>query len=389
MSQRFRASVAGVAALLALAPLLSGQAGAQTPAPATTTTTDLITGLLHQLLPTTTAVPTPTTAAPAPGAGAAAATAAKSSPTAGATTTTTTVAPGVIPPQYLPLINSVHRTGPKTTAALVDALRPLQDLGMSAQDAAIAGFGHFPVAGMADWSDDFLEPRYTPTFHLHQGNDIFAARGTPVRAPFAGVVRFAREDAGGNAAYVTVPGGTYYYMAHMDSFSTKIASGATVKQGDVLGFTGDTGDATPGATHVHFEIHPNGGPAVDPKSYLDSWVADAITGAGTLLVANNAGAPRALTGASVLRRFEDQSPTVSAGTVGPLLWASSQSAGGGTIRLAELALARVASKIDWQQQGTMAQAEADALRQGRTAALGVLGPVTPPILMPLLAGGSS
>jgi murein DD-endopeptidase MepM/ murein hydrolase activator NlpD len=375
-----------VVSLVAVALLVVGPAGAQTPPPATTPTTapDLLGGLLQQLLPTT------TTAPPAPSttvASAGGANAAKPGAPAGSSTTTTTP-PGVIPPEYLPIINSVHRTGSRTTAALIDALHPLQDLGFTAQEAAIAGFGHFPVAGATDWSDNWLEPRFTPTFHLHQGDDLFAARGTPVRAPYAGVVRFASEGAGGNAAYVTTPDGTYYYMAHLDSFSTKISSGATVKQGDVVGYTGDTGDATGGATHVHFEIHPRGGPAIDPSAILDGWITEAINGAGALLVANNAGASRAITGAGVLRRFEDQSPTPSGRAVGPLLWASSQSAGGGTIRLAELQVARLAGRIDWDRQTSAAEAEADALRAGRTVAMGVLGPVTPPALMPLLRGGS-
>jgi hypothetical protein len=265
----------------------------------------------------------------------------------------------------------------------------MQDLGFTSQEAALAGFGHFPVAGDADWNDDWLEARFGPPFHLHQGTDIFAARGTPVRAPFNGVVRFAPDEgAGGNAAYLTVPDGTYYYMAHLDSFSKKFSSGASVKQGDVVGYTGDSGNAVGGATHVHFEVHPKGGAAVNPKPILDGWITEAINNASALLVANNAGAPRAITGAGVLRRFEDQSPSPSGRSVGPLLWASSVSAGGGSIRLAEVQVARLASRIDWDHQSTMAQAQADALRAGRTMASAILGPVTPPVLLPLIRGGA-
>jgi murein DD-endopeptidase MepM/ murein hydrolase activator NlpD len=373
---------------MALAVAATGPAVAQTPPPATTTTTaNVIEGLLHQLLtPPTTAPPAPpTTSAPAASTGAGAAPA--KVPAANGSTTTTTP-PGVIPPEYLPIINSVRRTGSRTTGALLDALRPLLDLGFTAQEAALAGFGHFPVAGDASWSDDWLEARFGPPFHLHQGNDIFAARGTPVRAPYAGVVRYEQGGAGGNAAYLTVPGGTYYYMAHLDSFSKKFSSGASVKQGDVVGYTGDTGNAVGGATHVHFEIHPGGGAAIDPKPILDGWLADAISGAAALLVSNNAGAPRAVTGAGVLRRFEDQSPTPSGRAVGSLLWASSASAGGGTIRLAELQVARLAGHIDWDRQTSVAQARADALRAGRTVATAILGPLTPPVLLPLVRGGS-
>ena len=374
---------------VALAFAVSGQAGAQSPSPATTpTTTNFLQDLLNQILAPTTTVPAPpTTAGPAGGAPAAKPGAAKPGVATGPTTPTTTP-PGVVPPEYLPIINSVRRTGSRTTAPLLDALRPLTDLGFTSLEAALAGFGHFPVAGDASWSDDWLEPRFGPPFHLHQGNDIFAARGTPVRAPFAGMLRYEDGGAGGKAAYVTVPDGTFYYMAHLDSYSRTLSSGASVKQGDVVGYTGDTGNAVGGATHVHFEIHPRGGAAVDPKPILDGWMADAINGVATLLLANNGGAPRSLTAAGVLRRFEDQSDSTSGRAVGALLWASSVSGGGGTIRIAELQVARLAGRIDWQRQTSAAQAEADALRQGRDMATAVLAPITPAVLLPLVRGGS-
>lgn len=386
--ERLRLPFAAFVAVLALAVGLPGSSGAQTPPPAAppTTTGDLLGDLLKQLIPTTT-VPAPPTTKAAPAAPGAAPGAAKPGTPPGSTTSTTTP-PGVIPPEYLPIINSVRRTGSRTTASLLDALRPLQDLGFTAVDAALAGFGHFPVAGEASWSDDWLEARFGPPFHLHQGNDIFAPRGTPVRAPYNGVVRYEEGGAGGKAAYLTLPDGTFYYMAHLDSFSKKFGSGASVKQGDVVGYTGDTGNAVGGATHVHFEVHPRGGAAIDPKPILDGWLADAISGASALLVTNNAGAPRAVTGAGVLRRFEDQSPSPSGRAVGPLLWASSVSAGGGTIRLAELQVARIAGRIDWDRQTSATQAQADALRQGRSVAAAILGPITPPVLLPLIRGGS-
>jgi len=264
----------------------------------------------------------------------------------------------------------------------------MQDLGLTAEEAAIAGFGRFPVAGPADYRDDWYEARFGPPFHLHQGTDIFAARGTPVRAPSAGVVRFEDGGLGGKAAYVTQPDGTFYYMAHLDGFAPKLASGAAVKQGQVVGYVGDSGNAVGGSPHVHFEVHPRGGAAVNPKPILDGWLAEAITGASALLAANSIGVSRAVTGAGVLRRFDGQSTTASGRAVGPLLWASSVSAGGGSIRLAQLQVARMAGRIDWAGKTTAAQAQADALREGRAVALTILGPLTPRALAPLLGGGS-
>ena len=372
--------------MAALVAFVTGQAGAQTPPPATTpTTTNLLEDLVRLLTPTTTAPAAPATTAPgAPAPGAAPKPGAPAAP--GATTTTTTP-PGVIPPEYVAIINSVRRTGGRTTTALLDALRPMQDLGLTMQEAAIAGFGHFPVAGEANYTDDWWHARFGPPFHLHEGTDIFAARGTPVRAPFSGVVRFDEGGLGGKGAYVTEPNGTYYYMAHLDSFSPKLKNGSPVKQGDVVGFVGDTGNAQGGSPHVHFEIHPRGGAAVNPKPFLDGWLNEAINNSSALLAANSVGVSRAITGAGALRRFDAQSPTESGRAVGPLLWASSVSAGGGTIRLAQLQMARVAGRIDWQSRSTAAQAEADALREGRDVALTILAPLTPAILAPLLGSG--
>jgi murein DD-endopeptidase MepM/ murein hydrolase activator NlpD len=387
VTERRRSPVAlAVTVLAVLGLVLGGQAGAQTPPPATPpTTTNLLDDLVRTLLPTTTVAATPTTK-PAPGPAGAAPK--PGAPGAATTTTSTTVPPGVIPQEYIPLINSVRRTGARSTIALLDALRPMQELGMTAEEAAIAGFGHFPVAGMADYSDDWWQPRFGPPFHLHEGTDIFAARGTPVRAPFAGVVRFDDGGLGGKGAYVTQPDGTYYYMAHLDGFAKKLSNGSAVKQGDVVGYVGDSGNALGGSPHVHFEVHPRGGAAVNPKPLLDAWLNEAINNASALVAANTVGVSRAVTGAGVLRRFDGQTPSTAGRAVGPLLWASSVSAGGGTIRLAQLQMARLAGRIDWDGMSTAAQTEADALRAGRDVALTILGPLTPRALAPLLGGGS-
>ena len=383
---RFRSSVAvGVTVVGLLVTLLVGsQAGAQTPPATTPTTVNLLEDLVSKLLPTTIVPPAPsTTVAPAP-AGAPP----KPGSGAPAPTTTTTLAPNVIPQEYIPLINSVNRTGARSTKPLLDALRPMQDLGLTAQEAALAGFGHFPVAGMADYHDDWWEARFGPPFHLHQGTDIFGARGTPVRAPYAGVVRFEEGGLGGEGAYVTQPDGTFYYMAHLDGFAKNLSNGKAVKQGDVVGYLGDSGNALGGSPHVHFEIHPRGGGAVNPKPILDGWLNEAISSAGALLAANSVGVSRAVTGAGVLRRFDGPSPATAGRAVGPLLWASSVSAGGGTIRLAQLQLSRLAGRIDWDGRTTAAQAQADALRQGRQVAVTILAPLTPRALAPLLGTGS-
>ena len=210
------------------------------------------------------------------------------------TTTSTSTAPKAAlagpPPPSLSnssvssILSGLARNGAgNSTNALLDALRPLQDVGLSRDQAIAIGFGRFPVGGEAYFRDDFGEPRDSPEAHSHQGNDIFAAFGTPVRAPANGVVTFSNEPVGGKCAYVTEADGTWYSMAHLRGFAPGVAEGSTVKAGDVIGFNGDTGNAQGGAPHVHFEVHPRGGAAVSPKPYLDAWLADALAAVPDLL----------------------------------------------------------------------------------------------------------
>jgi peptidoglycan hydrolase CwlO-like protein len=109
-----------------------------------------------------------------------------------------------------------------------------------------------PVNGFVTFSDDFGAPRYGGGYHLHAGNDMFAARGTPIVAPFDGQAEDATNGLGGLAVKVFGHDG-WVYNAHLDT----IGKLGTVSKGDVIGTVGNTGDAQGGATHDHFEWHPN------------------------------------------------------------------------------------------------------------------------------------
>ena len=178
---------------------------------------------------------------------------------------------------------SVRRTPPNSTAALQIALGPLSQFGLTPEQQALVGFGRFPVAGSASFTDDWLEYRPGPPPALHPGIDIAAAQSTPIRSPANGVLDYNYSDPHGYGlvALVTQTDRTVFLMAHMSATVLGLSSGAPVRAGQVIGFVGATGDAT--GPHVHFEVHPHGGPGIDGKPFLDQALADAVAAAPALI----------------------------------------------------------------------------------------------------------
>lgn len=117
-----------------------------------------------------------------------------------------------------------------------------------------------PVPG-ATFFNDWGFPRSGG--RSHAGTDLFAARGTPVRAPVSGHVDTANGALGGKQFRLTTPSGVLFFGSHLDSF------GATgqVSAGDVIGYVGDSGNARGSRPHLHFEVHPSGS-AVNPFPLL-------------------------------------------------------------------------------------------------------------------------
>ncbi|MFB6436681.1 M23 family metallopeptidase [Streptomyces sp. NPDC056411] len=100
---------------------------------------------------------------------------------------------------------------------------------------------------------------------VHTGIDFPVSYGTPVRAATDGTVRTQWNSAYGNMAIVTAPDGTETWYCHLSS--TKIRSGS-VKAGDQIAYSGNSGNST--GPHLHFEVRPGGGAAVDPLPWLRS-----------------------------------------------------------------------------------------------------------------------
>ncbi len=244
-------------------------------------------------------------------------------------------------------MNSVRRTGPNDTSELIAALAPLGDYGVSPEEAALIGFGRFPVAGVARYSHDWWFPRFGPGWRLHMGTDIFAAMGTPVRAPSDGRVRLSNGGLGGIAVYVVEPNGTFWYLAHLAGIAEGISEGTSVTVGQVVGFVGDSGNARGGSPHVHAEYHPRGGAAVDPKGILDGMLREATLQAPELVKRY---ADAAAAGESIPAPPPPPVPAGAGAFEAPraaLLYATAMSPSGGALALAEAEAARVAGSVDW------------------------------------------
>src|SRR5262249_51542322 len=156
--------------------------------------------------------------------------------------------------------------------ARVNEVQALADLNTAQFDLAVTTAGGnivvhgfvFPVASPHSFTSDFGAPR---TGHTHQGVDIVAAEGTELFAAERGIVTQVSSDGlGGNGLWLKGESGTYYYYAHLSAYVLGLAAGQLVEAGQLVGYVGHTGDAT--GPHLHFEVHPNGGPAIDPYPIL-------------------------------------------------------------------------------------------------------------------------
>lgn len=113
-----------------------------------------------------------------------------------------------------------------------------------------------PVAGVAAAAlrDTYFEKRGSD--RIHEALDILAPRGTPVIAAADGTIKkLFTSKPGGLTIYEFDPSESYaLYYAHLDSYAPDIADGGRIKQGQLLGYVGSTGNADPSTPHLHFAI---------------------------------------------------------------------------------------------------------------------------------------
>ena len=134
-----------------------------------------------------------------------------------------------------------------------------------------------PVAGIppAALMDTFEEKR--PGQRSHEAIDIVAPRGTPVHAVDDGTLaKLFTSVPGGLTLYQFDPDGNLaYYYAHLDRYAPGLKEGMTLRRGDLIGYVGSTGNASPATPHLHFAVFRLGpqrhwwqGQAVNPYPAL-------------------------------------------------------------------------------------------------------------------------
>jgi len=162
---------------------------------------------------------------------------------------------------------SAPAPAPSAPAGVAGVPTPAQTLA----DGAV-----FPVAGPHNFGGP--ENRYGAPRegHIHEGQDVLTAEGTPDVAPLAGTITSTSYQAGGAGYYLVEHTGIGFdfMFAHCEASSFAVSSGQSVSAGQQLCRAGQTGDAT--APHLHFEMWVGGwqsatGHSIDPLPYLEAW----------------------------------------------------------------------------------------------------------------------
>lgn len=124
-------------------------------------------------------------------------------------------------------------------------------------------------------ADTWGAPRGTG--RSHEGQDIFAPKGTPVLSATRGLVyNIGENNLGGQTVSVIGAGGRVYYYAHLDAYAPGLKEGDRVTTRTVLGYVGTTGNAQGTPPHLHFGIYTGTG-AINPLPLLTDRTAPRVT----------------------------------------------------------------------------------------------------------------
>ncbi len=187
-------------------------------------------------------------------------------------------APSASPPGATAPAASTTAQPPAPTAQAPAAEVP--DAAVAPQSASAIAAPSGLVIPVSSVRADQLQDTFTDARgagRVHDAIDIMAATGTPVVAVADGSIeKLFTSAAGGLTIYQFEPSGRYaYYYAHLDRYAPGIVEKKTVRQGDVIGYVGSTGNADPAAPHLHFAIFALGaerqwwkGDAINPYPVL-------------------------------------------------------------------------------------------------------------------------
>ena len=152
----------------------------------------------------------------------------------------------------------------KVDAATATALGLAKMPAPTAPDVSKVVLKAFPMQGRCGFADTWHYTRGGGRLHL--GVDIIAPKGNLIYAVADGKIDKVYVDypgsLSGNGVRLRMADGTYFFYAHLDSVAEGIDVGVPVKAGQILGHNGSTGNS--GTPHLHFEVHPQGGSAVNP-----------------------------------------------------------------------------------------------------------------------------
>jgi len=292
-----------------------------------------------------------------------------------------------IPPDAQAVLDTIVRTGSNDDHLLVAGERALLAAGVDPDQAARLAYGAFPVAGPAHWADDWYAPRWTgTTFRFHLGLDIIADYGTPLRAPADGIIGIQNDPLGGLAVKVILPDNTFFYLAHLSATAPGLTPGQLIKQGDLIGFVGQSGDAT--GPHCHFGIYQAGTTAIPPKPLVDLWVSNQSEQLPAIIAAatGTEAPPRPLLATGLVRQLADDTVRAAESPGGAarsdLLFATSANPLGGALQVAQATAAQAADGVDWARRASLTEAYQRAWDQAVLRAWAVLTPLTPPALRP-------
>jgi murein DD-endopeptidase MepM/ murein hydrolase activator NlpD len=165
------------------------------------------------------------------------------------------------PPAAAPITEAIPLSNPEPApaAGLTPATAPdSPDLVLSVSPSGLI----IPVSGI---SAERLIDTYSASRsegRTHNAIDIMAPQGTPVVAATDGsVAKLHDSNKGGISLYQFDASGQFvYYYAHLMSYAAGITEGKQIKRGEVIGYVGDTGNATPGSYHLHFGISKTSSP---------------------------------------------------------------------------------------------------------------------------------